>query len=148
MEPFEDPQNNERIFTLSEANCLIPQLEQLWMIIKEERNVLINTKEEIKRPAPKLTLAEEVWLAPVIFKPSRKSMRASIRFMNGASSSKTSNQGFVIFPICWMEGSSISVGNSGRTRFTVGMKSMEGIPGDKPCHMMPSRSRSKIRLII
>ena len=56
MEPFEDPQNNERIFTLSEANCLIPQLEQLWQIIKEERNVLINTKEEIKKASSKAHL--------------------------------------------------------------------------------------------
>ncbi|MCA9472584.1 MAG: DUF2203 domain-containing protein [Nitrospirales bacterium] len=45
----EDPQENERIFTLEEANSLIPQLEQLWGRIKEGKIILVETREEIQK---------------------------------------------------------------------------------------------------
>lgn len=56
MGSLDDPEANEKIFTLAEANCLIPQLEQLWSMIKEGRTVLIRTKEEIKKASSKAHL--------------------------------------------------------------------------------------------
>ena len=43
------PFSSERIFTLSEANGLIPELEQFWTNIKEGRQILIDTREEVKK---------------------------------------------------------------------------------------------------
>ncbi len=43
------PFSSERIFTLSEANALIPELEQHWTSIKQGRQALLDTKEEVKR---------------------------------------------------------------------------------------------------
>ncbi|GJL66719.1 MAG: hypothetical protein NPIRA05_16900 [Nitrospirales bacterium] len=49
MHNQEDPQENERIFTLDEANDLIPQLEQLWTLIKQGKTILVQTRDEIKK---------------------------------------------------------------------------------------------------
>ena len=52
----EDPQENERIFSLEEANCLIPQLEQLWTLIKQGKTILYQTRDEIKKASAKAHL--------------------------------------------------------------------------------------------
>ncbi len=43
------PFSSERIFTLSEANALVPELEQHWTSIKHGREVLIETRDEVKK---------------------------------------------------------------------------------------------------
>ena len=43
------PFSSERIFTLAEANALIPELEQHWTSIKQGRQILIDTREEVKK---------------------------------------------------------------------------------------------------
>lgn len=50
------PFSSERIFTLSEANGLIPELEQLWSKIKEGRQILIDTREEVKKASAQASL--------------------------------------------------------------------------------------------
>lgn len=49
----EEGQNLERIFTLSEANCLIPQLEEHLGSVKRAKSVLIRIKDEIKKASAK-----------------------------------------------------------------------------------------------
>jgi len=49
----EEGQNLERIFTLSEANRLIPQLEEHLTAVKRGKTVLIRTKDEIKKASSK-----------------------------------------------------------------------------------------------
>jgi hypothetical protein len=43
------PFSSERIFTLSEANALVPELEQHWTSIKQGRKILIDTRDEVKK---------------------------------------------------------------------------------------------------
>jgi len=43
------PFSSERIFTLAEANALVPELEQHWTSIKEGRQILIETRDEVKK---------------------------------------------------------------------------------------------------
>ncbi len=43
------PFSHERIFSVAEANALIPQLEQLWETIQQGKQILIETKEEIEK---------------------------------------------------------------------------------------------------
>ncbi len=45
----EDQQENERVFTREEANGLIPQLEELWTLIKHGKSTLVQTRDEIKK---------------------------------------------------------------------------------------------------
>jgi hypothetical protein len=47
------PFSSERIFTLSEANALVPELEQHWTSIKQGRKILIDTREEVKKASEK-----------------------------------------------------------------------------------------------
>ena len=49
----EEGQNLERIFTLSEANRLIPQLEDHLGAVKRAKAILVRIKGEIKRAAGK-----------------------------------------------------------------------------------------------
>jgi hypothetical protein len=49
----EEGQNLERIFTVSEANRLIPQLEEHLRAVKKAKAVLIRIKDEIKKAAAK-----------------------------------------------------------------------------------------------
>jgi hypothetical protein len=49
----EEGQNLERLFTLSEANQLIPQLEDHLSAIRQAKAVLIRTKDEIKKASSK-----------------------------------------------------------------------------------------------
>jgi hypothetical protein len=49
----EEGQNLERVFTLSEANQLIPQLEEHLRSVKKGKTVLVRIKEEIKKAASK-----------------------------------------------------------------------------------------------
>lgn len=49
----EEGQNLERLFTLSEANCLLPQLEEHLTAVKRGKAILIQTKDEIKRASAK-----------------------------------------------------------------------------------------------
>jgi hypothetical protein len=49
----EEGQNLERIFTVSEANRLIPQLEEHLRAVKRGKAVLIRIKDEIKKAASK-----------------------------------------------------------------------------------------------
>lgn len=41
--------NQERTFTVGEANCLIPQLEEHLKAVKREKDVLVRTRSEIKK---------------------------------------------------------------------------------------------------
>ncbi len=50
------PFSSERIFTLSEANGLIPELEQLWSNIKDGRQILLNTRDEVKKASAQASL--------------------------------------------------------------------------------------------
>jgi len=50
------PFSSERIFTLAEANGLIPELEQLWSTIKEGRQILVDTREEVKKASAQASL--------------------------------------------------------------------------------------------
>jgi len=50
------PFSSERIFTLSEANGLIPELEQLWGNIKTGRQILVDTREEVKKASAQASL--------------------------------------------------------------------------------------------
>ena len=50
------PFSSERIFTLSEANGLIPELEQLWGNIKAGRQILVDTREEVKKASAQASL--------------------------------------------------------------------------------------------
>ena len=45
----EEGQNLERVFTLTEANRLLPQLEEHLVAVKQGKAVLIHTKDEIKK---------------------------------------------------------------------------------------------------
>ena len=45
----EEGQNLERVFTLAEANRLLPQLEEHLVAVKQSKAVLIHTKDEIKK---------------------------------------------------------------------------------------------------
>lgn len=49
----EEGQNLERIFTLSEANQLIPQLEEHLAGVRRAKGVLTRTKDEIKKASAK-----------------------------------------------------------------------------------------------
>lgn len=53
MAPREEGQNLERIFTLSEANRLIPQLEDHLSVIKRAKGILARTKDEIRKASSK-----------------------------------------------------------------------------------------------
>ncbi len=48
--------SSERIFTLSEANALIPELEGLWTTIKEGKKILLQTRDEVKKATAKASL--------------------------------------------------------------------------------------------
>jgi hypothetical protein len=49
-------QNLERLFTLAEANRLIPQLQEHLTSVKRAKAVLIRTKDEIKKASAKALL--------------------------------------------------------------------------------------------
>jgi len=49
MANIEEPEDVERIFTLNEANCLIPQLEEICVAIQKGRAIVIRTRDEIKK---------------------------------------------------------------------------------------------------
>lgn len=49
----EEGQNLEKIFTLSEANRLIPQLEEHFARVKQGKAVLLQIKDEIKKASSK-----------------------------------------------------------------------------------------------
>ena len=53
MAQREEGQNLERIFTLSEANSLIPQLEAHWTGIRRAKTVLLRTRDEIRKASAK-----------------------------------------------------------------------------------------------
>ncbi len=50
------PFSSERIFTVPEANALIPELQQLWDTIQEGRNALVDTREEVKKASANASL--------------------------------------------------------------------------------------------
>ncbi|MEW6542545.1 MAG: DUF2203 domain-containing protein [Nitrospirota bacterium] len=51
-----EEQNVERLFTLAEANRLIPQLQEHLSCVKQAREVLLRTKAEIGKAAAKAHL--------------------------------------------------------------------------------------------
>jgi hypothetical protein len=53
MGNLEEGQNLERMFTLSEANRLIPQLEQHLTLIGQSKELLSRVREEIKKASAK-----------------------------------------------------------------------------------------------
>lgn len=50
------PFSHDRIFSIAEANALIPELEQLWETIKHGKQILIETKEEVEKASAKADL--------------------------------------------------------------------------------------------
>jgi hypothetical protein len=56
MAQREEGQNLERLFTLAEANCLIPQLQEYLIAVKQAKAVLLRTKDEVKRASAKAPL--------------------------------------------------------------------------------------------
>ncbi|MBM4122195.1 MAG: DUF2203 family protein [Nitrospira sp.] len=56
MAQREEGQNLERLFTLTEANCLIPQLQEHLIAVKQAKAVLLRTKDEVKRASAKAQL--------------------------------------------------------------------------------------------
>lgn len=57
-------QEGTRIFTLSEANRLIPQLEKLCAALKEGKQILVDTREEIKKASANAHLGGGSVLGP------------------------------------------------------------------------------------
>ncbi|WP_447974192.1 DUF2203 domain-containing protein [Nitrospira sp. Kam-Ns4a] len=53
----EEGENLDRIFTRSEANRLIPQLEEYLTTVKRNKAVLLRVKDEIKKAAGKAHLS-------------------------------------------------------------------------------------------
>lgn len=43
------PFSHDRIFSVAEANALIPELEQLWKTIQHGKQILIETKDEVEK---------------------------------------------------------------------------------------------------
>lgn len=60
----EEGQNLEKIFTLAEANRLIPQLEEYLTAVKQAKVVLIRTRDEIKRASSKAQLGGGSFAGP------------------------------------------------------------------------------------
>jgi hypothetical protein len=56
MGNLEEGQNLERMFTLSEANRLIPELERHLTLIGQSKQLLARIKEEIKKASAKANL--------------------------------------------------------------------------------------------
>src|SRR5688500_20061794 len=56
MGNLEEGQNLERMFTLSEANRLIPELERHLTLIGRSKQILGRVKEEIKKASVKASL--------------------------------------------------------------------------------------------
>ncbi len=50
------PFPHDRIFSVSEANALIPELEQLWKTIQLGKKLLIETKEEVEKASANASL--------------------------------------------------------------------------------------------
>jgi hypothetical protein len=53
MASREEGQNLERIFTLAEANRLLPQLHEHLTAVKQAKAILLRTKDEIKKASAK-----------------------------------------------------------------------------------------------
>lgn len=60
----EEGQNLERIFTLAEANRLIPELQEHLTDVKRARAVLIRTKDEIKKAGTNAQFGGGSWAGP------------------------------------------------------------------------------------
>lgn len=60
----EEGQNQERIFTLTEAKRLIPRLEEHLIAIKRNKEVLVRTKDEIKKASAKAPLGGGSFAGP------------------------------------------------------------------------------------
>lgn len=56
MGSSDEHESPERIFSLSEANRLIPQLQSHLSAVKEGKSVLLQTREEIQRASSKASL--------------------------------------------------------------------------------------------
>lgn len=56
MSDHGSPFPHERIFSVAEANALIPELEQLWGSIKRGKQILIETKDEVEKASAKADL--------------------------------------------------------------------------------------------
>ncbi|MBM4124685.1 MAG: DUF2203 family protein [Nitrospira sp.] len=64
MAQREEGQNLERVFTLAEANRLIPQLQEYLIGVKRAKAVLIRTKDEIKKASSKAQFGGGSFAAP------------------------------------------------------------------------------------
>lgn len=64
MAQREEGQNLERLFTLAEANRLIPQLQRHLAAVKQAKAVLIRTKDEIKKASSKAALGGGSFAGP------------------------------------------------------------------------------------
>jgi hypothetical protein len=60
----EEGQNQEKIFTLTEAKRLLPRLEEHLLAIKRSKEVLIRTKDEIKKASAKASLGGGSFAGP------------------------------------------------------------------------------------
>ena len=64
MAQREEGQNLEKVFTLSEANRLIPQLEEHLNAVKLGKAVLIRTKNEVKKASSKAQFGGGTFAGP------------------------------------------------------------------------------------
>lgn len=64
MAQREEGQNLERLFTLAEANRLIPHLQRHLAAVKQAKAVLIRTKDEIKKASSKAALGGGSFAGP------------------------------------------------------------------------------------
>jgi len=60
----EEGQNLEKIFTVSEANRLLPQLEEHLTAVKRGKAVLLRTKDEVKKASSKAQLGGGSYAGP------------------------------------------------------------------------------------
>lgn len=60
----EEGRNLERVFTLREANSLIPQLEDHLTAVKQDKAVLLRVKDEIKKASAKAHLGGGSYAGP------------------------------------------------------------------------------------
>lgn len=50
------PFSHDRIFSIAEANALIPELEQLWGTIKLGKQLILDTRDEVKKASAQASL--------------------------------------------------------------------------------------------
>jgi hypothetical protein len=117
------PFSSERIFTLSEANALVPELEQHWTSIKQGRQILIDTREEVKKASAQASSGGGTVVGVKYIK--------GLQDINGRSS-KMWKSASVISLLCLMINSFFYAGNLEKTRYVGGTTLTAAIQTDNP----------------